>query len=145
MSPHAIHAQYTYRFQSALCPSAYSRLSISPLICFTPDLARPLCLLLLRKSMSFWKPGSSSATAAAAVTSPSIIVDEGGAGRAEVAPASQFNFSRKPLDLQRQALPIARHRRQILYAVEKYPVTIIVGETGERRWRGGGGRWKGWL
>ena len=76
--------------------------------------------------MSFWKPGSSSSA-----TSSSVIVDEGGAGGAEVAPASQFNFSRKPLDLQRQALPIARHRRQILYAIEKYPVTIIVGETGK--------------
>ena len=61
-----------------------------------------------------------------------MIVDEGGggAGSSEVVPASPFNFSRKPLDLQRQALPIARHRRQILYAIEKYPVTIIVGETG---------------
>lgn len=86
-------------------------------------------------SMSFWKPGSSATSAATAISS-SVIVDEGGAGGAEAAPASQFNFSRKPLDLQRQALPIARHRRQILYAIEKYPVVIIVGETGE----GGGGR-----
>ena len=71
---------------------------------------------------------------AGAVTSSSVIVDEGGAGGAEVAPASQFNFSRNPLDLQRQALPIARHRRQILYAIEKYPVTIIVGETGSGKY-----------
>ena len=85
-------------------------------------------------SMSFWKPGSSSAAVAGAVTSSSVIVDEGGAGGAEVAPASQFNFSRNPLDLQRQALPIARHRRQILYAIEKYPVTIIVGETGSGKY-----------
>ena len=81
--------------------------------------------------MSFWKPGAASGSAGAP-SSSSVIVDEGGggAGSSEVVPASPFNFSRKPLDLQRQALPIARHRRQILYAIEKYPVTIIVGETG---------------
>ena len=84
-------------------------------------------LQLEAPDMSFWKPGATSGSAGAP-SSSSVIVDEGGGS--EVAPAAPFNFSRKPLDLQRQALPIARHRRQILYAVEKYPVTIIVGETG---------------
>lgn len=27
-------------------------------------------------------------------------------------------------------LPIARHRQSLLYLVESYPVTIVVGETG---------------
>ncbi len=45
-------------------------------------------------------------------------------------PSFVFNFSRSPLLLQRQALPIAKHRRQILYALEHYSVIIIVGETG---------------
>ena len=34
------------------------------------------------------------------------------------------------LDQQRLNLPIRKHRRQILYALEKYKVIIIVGETG---------------
>ena len=27
-------------------------------------------------------------------------------------------------------LPIAKHRQSLLYLIEKYPVTIVVGETG---------------
>lgn len=27
-------------------------------------------------------------------------------------------------------LPIAKHREQLLYTVDKYPVTIIIGQTG---------------
>lgn len=27
-------------------------------------------------------------------------------------------------------LPIAKHRQDLLYLIEKYPVTIVVGETG---------------
>lgn len=27
-------------------------------------------------------------------------------------------------------LPIARHRQNLLYLIEKYPVTIVVGQTG---------------
>ena len=27
-------------------------------------------------------------------------------------------------------LPIARHRKSLLYTVEKYPVTIVIGQTG---------------
>ena len=32
--------------------------------------------------------------------------------------------------LERQILPITAHRTQILYALEKYGVLILVGETG---------------
>ena len=35
-----------------------------------------------------------------------------------------------PLELQRQCLPIFKHRRQILYAVEHFSLVIICGETG---------------
>lgn len=35
-----------------------------------------------------------------------------------------------PLQQQRRLLPIYKHRRQILYAVENYPIVVIVGETG---------------
>ena len=75
---------------------------------------------------SFWKPGTVSAS-----SSISVIIEDGsrtGASTDQV-PAGTFNFSTKPLELQRQSLPIARHVRQILYAVERYPVTIVVGET----------------
>ena len=44
--------------------------------------------------------------------------------------ANVFNFSSAPLAQQRLLLPIYKHKRQILYSVEKYGVVIIVGETG---------------
>ncbi|KAG7370856.1 ATP-dependent helicase HrpA [Nitzschia inconspicua] len=59
----------------------------------------------------FWKPSSASST-----------TDEG-----DVAPV--FNFSTAPLAQQRMLLPIYKHKRQILYSVEKFGVTVIVGET----------------
>lgn len=27
-------------------------------------------------------------------------------------------------------LPIARYRRELIYAIEKYPVTVVIGQTG---------------
>ena len=41
-----------------------------------------------------------------------------------------FNFHKSPLYIQKQSLPITKHKRQILYALEHYSVIIIVGETG---------------
>ena len=41
-----------------------------------------------------------------------------------------FNFNKSPLHLQKQTLPITKHKRQILYAMEHYSILIIVGETG---------------
>jgi ATP-dependent RNA helicase DDX35 len=38
--------------------------------------------------------------------------------------------SRMPLVQQRMILPIYKHKRQILYALEKFSVVVIVGETG---------------
>ena len=37
-----------------------------------------------------------------------------------------LSFLAKPAAL----LPIAKHKRSLQYAVEKYPVVVIVGETG---------------
>ena len=31
---------------------------------------------------------------------------------------------------QRQRLPIFKHREELLYTVEKYPVVIVIGQTG---------------
>ena len=41
-----------------------------------------------------------------------------------------FNFSKSPIHIQRQCLPITKHRTQILYALEQNSVLVIVGETG---------------
>ncbi|VEU45231.1 unnamed protein product [Pseudo-nitzschia multistriata] len=40
-----------------------------------------------------------------------------------------FNFSSAPLAQQRMLLPIHKHKRQILYALENFGVVVIVGET----------------
>lgn len=40
-----------------------------------------------------------------------------------------FNFSNAPLAQQRLLLPIHKHKRQIVFAVENHRVTVIVGET----------------
>jgi ATP-dependent RNA helicase DDX35 len=44
-------------------------------------------------------------------------------------PASAFNSSSVPLAQQRILLPIHKHKRQILYSVERFGVVVIVGET----------------
>jgi len=59
----------------------------------------------------FWKPGS-------------------GGGGGAYSTSNVFNFSKSPLSIQRQSLPIARHKRQLLYALEHYSVIVVVGETG---------------
>ena len=45
-------------------------------------------------------------------------------------PAAPFNFTSAPLAKQRLLLPIYKHKRQILYALEKHHVVVIVGATG---------------
>lgn len=45
-------------------------------------------------------------------------------------PTTSKASSRAPLMHQRMLLPIYKHKRQICYAVEKYGVVVIVGETG---------------
>eukprot|EP00978_Attheya_sp_CCMP212_P029122 scaffold102479_cov51-Attheya_sp.AAC.3 len=71
----------------------------------------------MARNGGFWKPGGAGSSALA----------EDGTGESAAAP---FNFSRSPLHQQRMLLPIHKHRRQILYAMEKYNVLVIVGETG---------------
>eukprot|EP00551_Chaetoceros_affinis_P009695 CAMPEP_0203677802 /NCGR_PEP_ID=MMETSP0090-20130426/29628_1 /ASSEMBLY_ACC=CAM_ASM_001088 /TAXON_ID=426623 /ORGANISM="Chaetoceros affinis, Strain CCMP159" /LENGTH=764 /DNA_ID=CAMNT_0050544811 /DNA_START=41 /DNA_END=2332 /DNA_ORIENTATION=+ len=67
----------------------------------------------------FWKPKS-------------LLLKEEGGNNNDNSNSSNyvFNYNRSPLYLQRQSLPIAKHRRQILYALEHNSVIIIVGETG---------------
>lgn len=69
--------------------------------------------------MSFWKPASTS-------TASSILRDDDHKGES----AATFNFSRAPLAQQRMLLPIYKHKRQFLYAMEQFGVCVLVGETG---------------
>ena len=65
-------------------------------------------------SSVFWKP------------SDVVLRDDNQEGRT----APLYPPSHRPLAQQRLLLPIYKHRRQILYTIENYGVTVIVGETG---------------
>lgn len=66
----------------------------------------------------FWKPA------------PIDVWKEEARNEEDVSVTSLWRPSNVPIMQQRMLLPIYRHRRQILYAVEKYHVVVIVGETG---------------
>ncbi|KDN51841.1 hypothetical protein RSAG8_00390, partial [Rhizoctonia solani AG-8 WAC10335] len=71
-------------------------------------------------TMQFWKPGAST---------PGSTLDRATQAEDNIihsAPAS----SNLGIQAQRERLPIFKHREKILYAVEKYGVVIIVGQTG---------------
>ena len=70
---------------------------------------------------SFWKP--------APVSHRQQVLREEESQQSEIAVAP-FNFTNAPLAQQRLLLPIYKHKRQILYAIEKHHVVVIVGETG---------------
>ena len=69
-------------------------------------------------SAGFWKPQP--------VSHRQVLVED---GNGESIP-TPFNFSVAPLAQQRMLLPIYKHKKQILYALEEYHVVVIVGETG---------------
>lgn len=69
-------------------------------------------------SVGFWKPKPASHR--------QVLIEEG-AGESLPTP---FNFSSAPLAQQRMLLPIYKHKKQILYALEEYHIVVIVGETG---------------
>ncbi|KAI2507007.1 hypothetical protein MHU86_7392 [Fragilaria crotonensis] len=69
-------------------------------------------------SAGFWKPQP--------VSHRQVLVEDGN-GESILTP---FNFSVAPLAQQRMLLPIYKHKKQILYALEEYHVVVIVGETG---------------
>lgn len=73
--------------------------------------------------MSFWKPAPSS------VSQRQQVLREETSGDSEI-PAAPFNFTSAPLAQQRMMLPIYKHKRQIMYALESYHIVVIVGETG---------------
>ena len=69
-----------------------------------------------KDSRGFWKPSSFASE-----------INETNASTETSVP---FNFKTTPLTLQRQCLPIANHRTQMLYALEHHSVIVVVGETG---------------
>lgn len=80
---------------------------------------------------TFKRPG----TIASSAFGISFEVDrEGGGGRdggGGAPPTASYNpYQRLSLTDQRARLPIAKHRREILWAVEAHATTVVVGETG---------------
>ena len=71
-------------------------------------------------SGTFWKPAPAEA----------FLRDEGARNEQDVASMPFYPRSRTPLMHQRMLLPIYKHKRQILYAVENYGVVVLIGETG---------------
>lgn len=65
-------------------------------------------------SSGFWKPAASPH-------------DQD--GESSSTGTTAFNFSHAPLAQQRMLLPIYKHKKQILYAMEHFGVVVIVGET----------------
>ncbi|CAO1631618.1 unnamed protein product [Sympodiomycopsis kandeliae] len=75
---------------------------------------------------SFWKPGTGGPTTGSSVdraTESEDVLDAASV-------AGNLAAGHLGLQAQRARLPIAKQRNAILWAVEKSPVTIIVGQTG---------------
>jgi HrpA-like helicases len=70
----------------------------------------------------FWKPSG--------FASQNFLQHDGDDPSEENSNVIPFNFQTIPLSMQRQCLPIAKHRTQLLYAMEYYSVVVLVGETG---------------
>jgi hypothetical protein len=76
-------------------------------------------------SFGFWKPsGTDDAAAAAAAPSPPSPFGAFTAAPPPLPPAPGVSG---PLAQQRLRLPIYRHKKQILYALENFEVLVIVG------------------
>ncbi|XP_031562645.1 probable ATP-dependent RNA helicase DHX35 isoform X2 [Actinia tenebrosa] len=71
---------------------------------------------------TFWKPGSEG---------PGSSIAEERANNEEAGASTVYNPNASlSITLQRQRLPIFKHKTNILYLLEKYETVIIVGETG---------------
>lgn len=71
----------------------------------------------------FWKPGT---------LAPGVEIQRSLTAHEEAFDGTIVynDLSHLPLHQQRQTLPIARYRREILWALEKFRVVILVGQTG---------------
>ena len=73
--------------------------------------------------MSYWRPSGSSLSSANVSTL-------GSRGEGSDSSTNIKDGSHLPLSHQRQQLPIAQLKREILYCVETFQTTILIGETG---------------
>lgn len=65
--------------------------------------------------MAFWKPGTGA---------PGVDVERDSDERGE------HSILHTKHNVQRQTLPVYAHRLELLYAIENFPVVIVIGETG---------------
>ncbi len=82
----------------------------------------------------FWKPKVSSISSISSHHhNTSSLIKESNNNLNEESTPYIFNIrnsSSSSIYIQKQSLPIYKHKRQILYAIEHYSIIIIVGETG---------------
>lgn len=71
--------------------------------------------------MQFWKPGT---------VAPGSSLDRATESEGALLQSAPVSTAFVGLQEQRERLPIFRYKRQLLYTVEKYGVTIVVAETG---------------
>ncbi|KDQ29090.1 hypothetical protein PLEOSDRAFT_1039866 [Pleurotus ostreatus PC15] len=71
-------------------------------------------------SLQFWKPGTSA---------PGSTLDRDTQAEGSLI-SSAPSYAPLSVQSQRERLPIYKHRDKILYCIEKYPVAIVVGQTG---------------
>ncbi|EGN98808.1 hypothetical protein SERLA73DRAFT_54848 [Serpula lacrymans var. lacrymans S7.3] len=71
-------------------------------------------------SLTFWKPGTAG---------PGSTLDRATESEGNVVQSAP-NHSAYSIQAQRERLPIAKHREKLMYCVEMYGVTIVVGQTG---------------
>ncbi|KAK0210494.1 P-loop containing nucleoside triphosphate hydrolase protein [Desarmillaria ectypa] len=71
-------------------------------------------------SLKFWKPGTAE---------PGSALDRVTEAEGNVV-GSSSQYSSLSVQSQRERLPIFKHREKLLYCIEKYGVTIVVGQTG---------------
>ncbi|KIR58628.1 ATP-dependent RNA helicase DDX35 [Cryptococcus bacillisporus CA1873] len=70
--------------------------------------------------LQFWKPGTAA---------PGSSLDRESEKDGSL-PVNTSQNAHLSLDAQRQRLPIYKHREKLLWCVEKYPVVIVIGQTG---------------
>ncbi|KEI40652.1 uncharacterized protein L969DRAFT_16014 [Mixia osmundae IAM 14324] len=71
--------------------------------------------------MAFWKPGT---------VAPGSTIDRETGNEDALAASSANQYAHLSLTSQRQRLPVYKQRTKLLHLVERYPVLIVVGQTG---------------
>lgn len=74
--------------------------------------------------MAFWRPGAARPADVAIAAAPDATPDE------DAATASAASSPPPCTAHHRRALPVFAHRLELLYAVERFGVVVVVGEPG---------------